>query len=81
MYVRVHHWLASFNLAPVSCKRWVNGRFPFWRSATIRRKRVELHYLRLCLKDRGDNVTSFVTTISFQDNPCPMIAVLRERRG
>jgi hypothetical protein len=42
----------------------------------LQRKRVELDYLRLRLKDGGDNVAGFVTTISFQDNPSPMIAVL-----
>jgi hypothetical protein len=42
----------------------------------LQREPVELHYLRLRLEDGRDNVTGFITTISFQDNPCPMIAVL-----
>jgi hypothetical protein len=47
----------------------------------LQRKRVELHYLRLRLKDGRDNVTGFVTTISFQENKCPMVAVLTSPIG
>jgi len=47
----------------------------------LQRKRVELHHLRLRLKDGRDNVTGFVTTIGLQDNPCSMIPVLTSPIG